>query len=290
MRKTTVLTLVAAVLLTSACSKEHSNVLVPVNVNVDDFAISQGEFSSKDASTVATDTNVKAITLAFFDENGDQIYSTTQLCAGTTTYETFGSFSLMLPIGNYTMEVLGYANELPATCNSMTEWVFTPDKVRETFVGSQTVTISNTANSVDISAPLGRVVPRLEVFTTDPVPEAVKSVRITYAAGGSGINPITGLSSTNTGCTYLIENPTTTSDGISKFRSHLFLATDQQTMNVTLDALDSEGNSVSHTVVSNVPFQRNKVTQLHGALYSAGVSGSFTVNTSWIGDTNIVNF
>lgn len=290
MRKTVIFTLVAAALLASACSKEHSNALVPVNVNVDDFAISQDEFPLKDALSVASYTNVKAITLAFFDESGDQTYSTTQLRADTTTYETFGSFSLMLPIGTYTMEALGYANEQPATCNSMTEWVFTPDKVRETFVGSQIVAISNTANPVDISATLNRVVSRLEIITTDPVPAAVKSVRITYAAGGSGINPVMGLSSTNAGCTYLIENPTTTSDGISKFRSHLFLATDQQTMNVTLDALDSEGNSVSHKVVSNVPFQRNKVTQLRGALYSAGVSGSITVNTSWIGDTNTVNF
>ena len=61
-------------------------------------------------------------------------------------------------------------------------------------------------------------------------------------------------------------------------------------MTVTLDALDADGNSVSHKVVPNVPFQRNKVTKLTGALYSADVTGNFTINTAWIIDTNIVGF
>lgn len=61
-------------------------------------------------------------------------------------------------------------------------------------------------------------------------------------------------------------------------------------MTVTLDALDADGNSVSHKVVPNVPFQRNKVTKLTGALYSADVTGNFTINTAWITDTNIVGF
>lgn len=161
--------------------------------------------------------------------------------------------------------------------------------MRETFAGSQTVTISNTSTPVDVSATLNRVVARLEIFTTDPVPEAVKGVRITYAAGGGGINPVTGLSSTNTGYTGLIQNPATY-NGISKLLSHIFLATDQQTMTLTLDALDADGNSVSHKVVPNVPFQRNKLTRLTGALYSADVTGNFTVNTAWISDTNFVDF
>lgn len=289
MGKASLSILIIAALFASSCSKDRSNAVVPVNVNVADFAISQSDYPAKDASSVASYANVKAITLAFFDENGNQQYVNTQLRADASTYETFGNFSLNLPIGSYTMEVLGYANEQAATCNSMTEWVFTPDKVRETFAASQTVTIPNTTTPVDVSATLNRVVPRLEIITTDPVPEAVKGVRITYAAGGGGINPITGLSSTNAGYTYLIANPTTF-EGISKLRSHLFIATDQQTMTVTLDALDADGNSVSHKVVPNAPFQRNKVTKLTGALYSADVTGNFTINTAWITDTNIVGF
>lgn len=70
----------------------------------------------------------------------------------------------------------------------------------------------------------------------------------------------------------------------------LFLATDQQTMNVTIDALDSDGTSASHKVVNNVAVQRNKVSQLTGSLYSASEASSFSVETSWISDTNRVYF
>jgi hypothetical protein len=126
---------------------------------------------------VTCDTNVL---VSQFTCHWFQKYSATQLRADASTYETFGEFDLLLPIGSYTMEVLGYANEQAATCNSVTEWVFTPDKVRETFACSQTVTKSNTSTPVDVSATLNRVVARLEIFTTDPVPEAVKCLNSSY--------------------------------------------------------------------------------------------------------------
>lgn len=50
---------------------------------------------------------VKAITLAFF--NGTtEVYKTTQFRADNTTYTTFGEFDCTLPMGSYTMVVLGY--------------------------------------------------------------------------------------------------------------------------------------------------------------------------------------
>ena len=49
--------------------------------------------------------------------------------------------------------------------------------------------------------------------------------------------------------------------------------------------LDADGNSISHKVVNNVPFKRNRCTKLTGSLYTAGnVDGSFSVNTTWLND------
>ena len=64
------------------------------------------------------DTNVL---VSQFTCHWSQKYSATQLRADASTYETFGEFDLLLPIGSYTIEVLGYANEQAATCNSVTE-------------------------------------------------------------------------------------------------------------------------------------------------------------------------
>lgn len=58
-------------------------------------------------------------------------------------------------------------------------------------------------------------------------------------------------------------------------------------MNVTIDVLDASGNSISHKVVANVPFKRNRQTVLSGSIYSAGVSDDFTVETDWLDDYNM---
>ena len=71
--------------------------------------------------------------------------------------------------------------------------------------------------------------------------------------------------------------------------NYLFLNTDQQSMSITVDALKADGTAVYHKVANAVPLQRNKVTVLRGQMFTAGANGGFTVNTSWIGDTNFVD-
>ena len=70
----------------------------------------------------------------------------------------------------------------------------------------------------------------------------------------------------------------------------LFLATDDQTMNITIETLDASNNVLFSKTVSNVPLKRNRVTTLTGAMYSASASAtSFQVNTDWL-TANNVNF
>ena len=62
-------------------------------------------------------------------------------------------------------------------------------------------------------------------------------------------------------------------------------------MDVTIETLDAEGNTIYSTVVSNVPFKRNRVTKLTGALYGASATaGSFQVNTAWLDEVDPINF
>ena len=72
---------------------------------------------------------------------------------------------------------------------------------------------------------------------------------------------------------------------------YVFLATDEQTMDVTIETLDAEGNAIFSKTVSNVLFKRNCVTKLTGAMYSASASaGSFQVNTDWLDELDPINF
>lgn len=278
------------VLLLTACSKEStatdSTGMATVKVTFNDFSITSEDFPTKDA--IADYNNVKAMTLAFYKADGTQQYCHTQLRADNTTYTTFGQFSAELPLGSYTMVALGYGSEQPITLSSATAATYTADRVRETFVASQAVNVTSTS-PLTLNAELSRVVSKVHVLSTDTRTAGVDSVRVTFAAGGKGVNPQTGLAVSNNG----LSNTVAISTGVgvaSNTISYLFLNSDQQTMNITVETIKSNGTVYSTRTVTDVPLQRNKVTVLRGPMYSNASGASFTVSTSYLSDTNYVDF
>ena len=153
MKKNLLFLLATATLLFAACHKDNGTAKVHVRVN--DFTISQEEIS-KSSENVADYAGVKAITLAFYKtSDGTEHYKTTQMRADATTYTTFGHFDLSLPMGSYTMVVLGYGlndGEPAITLTSPTSATFGNNPARETFAATQAVNITNANDEVDISA------------------------------------------------------------------------------------------------------------------------------------------
>ena len=284
-------------LAATACSNEsEQNVvnpgnLVPVTVHVNDFSMSVEDFPgavTRAPQSVDSYEGVKAITLAFY--KGDtEVCSSTQLRADNTTYTTFGQFELSLLMGSYTMVVLGYGSADAMTLTNMSNATFHNDRVRETFVYTQAVNVTSTA-ALDLNATLSRVVAKLEVRSTDERTANAAKLRTTFAAGGDGVNPMTGLSTTNTGFSNTVDLNGEVGN-IAGSVNYLFLNTDQQSMTVNIDVLDADDNSVSHKVVNNVPLQRNKVTRLKGHLFTADdVMAAFQIETAWLGDVTTVEF
>ena len=275
----------------TSCHKESpAGGTAKVTVTFNDFTITTGDYDDGAPTKDAVDdyANVKAMTLAFFDAQGNAVYNTTQLRADNTTYTTFGQFSLSLPLGSYTMVALGYGSEVPITLNSATSAVFTSDRCRETFVASQTVNVTNT-NPLTLNAELSRVVSKVHVISTDTRRSGVDSVRVTFAAGGKGVNPQTGLATSNNGLSNTV-GITTDVGAVSNTISYLFLGSDQQTMNLTVETIKTNGTVYSSRTVEDVTLQRNKITVLRGPLYSNASGAGFTVSTGWLGDTTFVDF
>ena len=269
-------------MLFGSCRKDTG--FAPVKVHVNGFAISQEEFSFKTAQDVADYNDVNAVTLAFYKADGTEAYKTTQ----TKNEADFGEFSLSLPMGTYTMVAVAYYNSdaSPLELTSPTVAAYTGTRAYETFAATQEVMISNT-NAVDISATLDRVVTQLKVVSTDGKTADVSNVRMTFSAGGKDFNPSTGLTITNTGFANTVGNSAAVG-ATSTSLSFLFLATDEQNMNVTIETLDADGNTLFSKTVNNVPFKRNRVTKLTGAMYTnTSTTGSFQVNTDWLTEENV---
>lgn len=281
--------LAGVAMLFAACSSETDNsidddTLVPVTVRVSGFTVSQEEFSGTRATTApAIYDGVDAITLAFYTAEGTEQYKTTQLKSSMPAGKTFGEIELSLPMGSYTMVVIGrdYFDGDAFTLTSPTSAAYTGDHVRETFVTTQAVTVSSTS-SKEISATLDRVVAKVSVVSTDNRTANVARIRTSFSAGGKSFNPTTGLAIDNTGLSNTVGGSGATGSTTTA-TNFLFLATDEQTVDVTIETLDKDGAVLFSKTVNDVPLRRNRVTTLTGAMYSpAAATASFTLNTDWI--------
>ena len=280
------LSVAALVLLTSCSIKEDriNNCSAPVSVQVQDFRVTIDNISDTKATDVADYPNLKALTLAFY-EGETEVFKSTQKQGDAG----FGNFSLNLPLGTYTMVVLGYScyEGDVLTLTSPTQAAFTAGRVGETFAHTQEVVISNT-NAVELSATLDRIVSKLFVVSDDKRPEGAEKVRMTFSGGAKAFNPSTGLATSNTG----FSNTVTTSTDVGKRSgsvSYLFLNSTDQTMDVTIDVLDAEDAVLFHKVVRNVPFKVNRSTKLTGNVYTATAPGAttFQVNEEWITESTV---
>lgn len=285
----------ALLLAATSCSNESVNEvinhdaevidsLVPVHVLVNDFSSTQEDFpETRTTSTPSGYDKVKAMILAFYD--GDtEVYKTTQLKTTMPEGTNFGEFNLSLPVGSYTMVVLGYGHfdgdELSLT--SPTQAAYTSDHVRETFSATQKVDVTSTGN-VEVSATLQRIVARLQLISSDVKTDDAKTIRMTFAAGGKAFNPTTGLATANTGFSNTVSISSKTG-ATSNSASYLFLDSNEQTMDVTIETLDDQGKTLRSKVLKNVAFKCNRTTKLTGLLYTTGTSSSFLLDTDWLED------
>ncbi|MBO4466894.1 MAG: hypothetical protein J5745_02160, partial [Bacteroidales bacterium] len=102
-----------------------------------------------------------------------------------------------------------------------------------------------------------------------------------FSAGGRAFNPTTGYATGNTGVSHTVGNPAAVG-ATSTSSTGFFLASDEQTMDVTIETLDVDGNTLFSKTVQNVPFKRNRITKLSGAMYTnSSTGGSFQLTTDW---------
>ena len=289
MKGLTILMSAIFALLTVSCNNKSEEpqpdqqTTAPVSVLVQDFSVSIEDFGTR-ASDLGCYDGVKAITLAFYDKEGNAKYKHTQLRGDATTYTQFGQFSLSLPLGTYTMVVLGHglSNGEPAiTLTSPTEATFGDYPVRETLSATQQVTIAS-YDAVSLSAALSRIISKLQVASSDLRDASVQKVRMTFAAGGKSFNPTTGLALTDAGFCNTVAISSSAGE-VSLSNSYLFLSANEQTMDVTIETLDADDKTLFSKTVKDVPFVRNRVTKLTGNLYTnESLSASFQIDSDWL--------
>jgi len=186
--------------------------------------------------------------------------------------------------GNYTMVVLANGDCNAITLTSPTVATYGENNAKDTWAYTQPVNITSN-EAVNLSATLDRICTFLGVQSTDNRPAGVTHMRLTLSAGAKSFSPTSGLASSNTGFSVTMALPDATLGSTAAIGTYLFLATNEQTMDVTIETLDAADGAVLFSkTVENIPFKRNRQTTLTGAIFcgtSLSASG-FLVNTDWI--------
>lgn len=289
--KTKSIILAAIALLFAACSNESEVSKseadkVPVSVHVNEFSISMSEFAGARSGTRATDaadySDVKAVTLAFYDVDGTEVYKNTQVKTDASTYTTFGDFPVDLQIGHYTMVALGYnvgtGDEF--TLTSPTEAGYTSERPREMFCFTDQVTVTK-ATPLNLSVTLDHISAMLNILSTDGRSASVTKLRTTFSKGGKTFDPTSGLALTDAGFTQT--NNVNKSVGVAvEINIFPFLFTDEEKMDVTIDALDKDDVVLFSKLIPNVEFKRGYKTTIKGPIFTPGTSAvGFQLNTDW---------
>ena len=186
-------------LLVASCSQSDEQFenaeaegIAPVTVRVDEFAVSQEEFpdaqgarATTRATAVGDYDGVQKLTLAFYKSDGTETYKVTHTKGSMPEGQTFGEFSTTLPIGSYTMVVLGYKlyddDELTLTSPTQAEW--TVNAPRETFAATQEVNVTNTT-ALNLTATLKRGQIRIHHLLKGRAPR-LRNITIHHDAGPS---------------------------------------------------------------------------------------------------------
>ena len=277
---------------------EGASECVPVRVHVSDFSFSVDDFPGTFDPSTGSGTagtrgavdpgsydGIKAITLAFYSADGSEVSKTTQEKGSA---ENFGDFSLMLPLGSYTMVVIG-RDVLEGDVFSLTSATaagYTSERVRETFCAKQSVAITSSA-AVNLDVTLNRIVAQLAIKSTDGRPEGVSKIRTTYSAGGKMFSPSTGLAIEDTGFS-LVNTPSGAVGDKIGIKNFAFLASNEQVMDITLEVLDTDDNVLITKEVKDVPLVRNKKTTLSGALFTpTDVMIGVSVEKDWLPEETI---
>ena len=246
---------------------------------------SSGTAGTRGAVDPGSYNGLKAMTLAFYSADGSEVSKITQEKGSA---ENFGDFSLTLPLGSYTMVVIG-RDVLEGDVFSLTSATvagYTSERVRETFCAKQSVAITSSA-AVNLDVTLNRIVAQLTIQSTDGRPEGASKIRTTYSGGGKMFSPSTGLAIEDTGFS-VVNTPKSAVGAAIGVKNFAFLASNEQVMDITLEVLDADDNVLITKEVKNVPLARNKKTTLSGALFTpTAVAIGVRVEEDWLPEETI---
>lgn len=273
--------LMLSVLLLVACERvEVGDVLVNDSV----FKNVTLHVGSSSMSVMGTRADVPLsdvcgrLNVAVFDASGQKIKTVAQVVSDAG----YGTVSMSLNDGKYTVVVIGHNCTGSATITNAEKVTFPNNKVTDTFYYCGSLEVTGEKQDVNIS--LQRAVAMIRLKLTDDATALVNvaQLKFYYLGGSSTFSPLAGFGCVNSKQTeYRVSN----ADGVYELFTLPHSDIDAITK-MTVTALDAGDNVVGEFTMENVPVSINKVTNCTGSFGSGAgkVEVTITVDPDWDGD------
>ena len=243
------------------------------------------------AATQLTD-QCSRLSVAVFDEDDAKVGSTKNQKVSDSG---FGTVSLSLQEGVYTIVAVAHNGEGNATITSPTKVTFPSNKMTDTFCYCGELEVTGDMISQELQ--MQRVVAMMRLTLTDEqLPANVARLKFYYTGGSSTLNPRTGYGCVNSKQT---EYRATVLDCSPVKVYEIYTAPHEQSdvMKLTITAQDAGNEDIRvFDAMENIPITRNKITTWEGSLFDGSGTGgggatseggvSLTLDTQWDGTIN----
>lgn len=235
--------------------------------------------TNNDVKTRALSTSYfSKLNVMLFDSQGERVFDKvkTQL----STDEDWGTMSLKLTTGTYTVVAVGHSSKNSATIKSPEVVQFTAsegEKLTDTFCACKQITVTPTESDDDkleFSFDMYRAGAMIQFCLKDEsFPPNFSHFLMEYTGGSANFNP-----TTLEGITKSSQSEKRTTNGIQIYQAFTFpyMATSCD-IKMTCTALDIDGTVIRKRVFDAIPVKRNRITTFTGKFFMEG-DGEFTMS------------
>lgn len=265
-----------------ACSGDDAMTSPQVKTSVVNFSFfdaSVEEFATRadDADSKSWKKYFKRLDIAIFPvdkSKNDSVYHIKQL----STDSDYGTLSIRLPIGEYTMVAVASKSNASVSIESPSLATFQGDAATDMAYVCQAIHVKSGTTSAN--CPLKRSLTKMVLRSSDAVASNVGKVEITYKGFLSkSFNPTTGYGvKGETEETFSKSFAFTDEDkGQNVMLSfYSFIPEDVEQISVAVKVYDVQGEILKELQFDNVKLQLNHVTTYKGPLFTSGSMFDFT--------------
>ena len=192
----------------------------------------------------------------------------------------FGNASFLLDKGHYYLVVVAHSASKNPSFSANEKVTISGSDLGDTFWCCADFQVAD--ERVDLSLQLKRIVSLLRFIPTVTPPASLDHIVFKYKGSKGTFNGLTGYGSTTTAQTV---NVSASSDD-SQYEFYLIPRSDDDLLDVSMMAYDSEIRGLGGCSIDEVPLKRNSITVCRGNLFdggnnSASVFVTLSVDNSW---------